>query len=237
MFFFQSEESYEPQLGDTVIESDQETDIQKEHIEDPAESSSQSSNQHQKRKIFISPKKVHGKKIQKEDPRIAEAYNVIKNIANKKSQQSEKDESAIFGEYVATQLRKFSAQTHSLVKHKINNILFEAEMGKYDQNRSHQYIQSSSSAQFQHYYQQFPSNISPAHYSQINQHMIHSPQSSNPSPKTVHYSISQQGSPQSAVQSSTPSPVHSLFTQQSPTTQEIQNELFSETESSLSPFQ
>lgn len=67
--------------------------------------------------------------------------------------------------------------------------------------------------------------------------MIHSPQSSNPSPKTVHYSISQQASPQSAVQSSTPSPVYNLFTQQSPTTQEIQNELFSETESSLSPFQ
>jgi len=154
-FFFQSEESYGPQLDDTIIENDQESNIQTEHIEDPVERSSQSSSINQKRKKCPSPKKVHGKKVQKEDPRIAEAYNVIQNIANKKSQLFEKDESAAFGEYVTSRLRKFNMHTRSLVKHKINNILFEAKLGRYDQNQSHLYTQSPSSAQVQRFYQQF----------------------------------------------------------------------------------
>ncbi|XP_018580150.1 uncharacterized protein LOC108917849 [Anoplophora glabripennis] len=42
------------------------------------------------------------------------------------------DEYAAFGNYIACKLRKFDPRSRAFVEHAINNILFEADMGKYD---------------------------------------------------------------------------------------------------------
>lgn len=42
------------------------------------------------------------------------------------------DEYSAFGQYVACKLRRFDHRTRSFVEHAINNVLFEADMGKYD---------------------------------------------------------------------------------------------------------
>lgn len=62
-----------------------------------------------------------------EDDRADEAYAILKESVNKP-----RDASTVFGEYVATKHRQYSAYTKNLVEHAINNILFEADMGKYD---------------------------------------------------------------------------------------------------------
>lgn len=42
------------------------------------------------------------------------------------------DEYAAFGNYVACKLRKFDPRTRAFVEHAVNNVLFDADMGKYD---------------------------------------------------------------------------------------------------------
>lgn len=41
---------------------------------------------------------------------------------------------SIYGQYVANKLMNYSDRTRAIVEHKINNILFEADMGNFDQN-------------------------------------------------------------------------------------------------------
>jgi len=44
------------------------------------------------------------------------------------------DEYGVFGEYVAITIRKLkTSKSKIVVKHLINNLLYEAELGKYDQ--------------------------------------------------------------------------------------------------------
>lgn len=65
-----------------------------------------------------------------EDTRISEAYNILKTtVANKIN----KDNSDIFGDYVANKHRKYDETTQNIVEHYINNILFEADIGKFKQ--------------------------------------------------------------------------------------------------------
>lgn len=50
-------------------------------------------------------------------------------IANKKVNQ-ERDEFTIFGEHVAVKVRKLSSdRVKNIAQHKINSLIFEAEMG------------------------------------------------------------------------------------------------------------
>lgn len=46
------------------------------------------------------------------------------------------DEYSAFGQYVACKLRRFDHRTRSFVEHAINNVLFEADMGKFDNTPS-----------------------------------------------------------------------------------------------------
>lgn len=71
------------------------------------------------------------KKVKREDPRIDETFNMLKSIEAKKARRTEKTESSLYGEYVASQLEKFDPHTRAVVKHKFATILFEAEMGIY----------------------------------------------------------------------------------------------------------
>lgn len=43
-----------------------------------------------------------------------------------------KDENDAFGVYIASKLRKFNDHVRSIVMHRINNIFFDAEMGKFN---------------------------------------------------------------------------------------------------------
>ncbi|KFM62349.1 hypothetical protein X975_12306, partial [Stegodyphus mimosarum] len=58
------------------------------------------------------------------------------SVASKKSEETDvrkKDECDIFGEYIACKLRRISSpHAKSIVEHLINNIIFQAEMGRYD---------------------------------------------------------------------------------------------------------
>nr|XP_014288907.1 uncharacterized protein LOC106688786 isoform X1 [Halyomorpha halys] len=68
-----------------------------------------------------------------EDPWVDEAYKILKSGLT-----YEKDSSAVFGEYVASKHRQYSAFTKSTVEHLINNILYQADIGKYDKPNSQQ---------------------------------------------------------------------------------------------------
>lgn len=62
-----------------------------------------------------------------EDERADEAYTILKNAVNNK-----KDASAVFGDYIASKHRKYSSYTKNVIEHAINTILYEADMGKYN---------------------------------------------------------------------------------------------------------
>ena len=55
-----------------------------------------------------------------------EAYDILKNAC-------QRDDCSIYGEHVANELRSLSSRARTIVKHTINNTLFEAAMGKYDE--------------------------------------------------------------------------------------------------------
>lgn len=59
-----------------------------------------------------------------------EAVSLMKEI---KEKRQEKDEYSLFGEQIACKIRKLSTDyAKVLVQHKINNIMFEAELGQYN---------------------------------------------------------------------------------------------------------
>lgn len=61
--------------------------------------------------------------------RTEETYNILKSLYEKR----DRDEFSIYGEYVASKLRKISNYyVRSTAQHHINNILYTAEIGEYD---------------------------------------------------------------------------------------------------------
>nr|CAI5865431.1 unnamed protein product [Callosobruchus analis] len=103
--------------------------------ETPSASPIPSTSQHspsgptRKRKLFLSPKRKLPlkKKSTEDDPRVAYAYDMLKNIT-----ETPKNECTTFGEHIATKLAKFKDPVRSVVIYKINNIIFDAEIGKYN---------------------------------------------------------------------------------------------------------
>lgn len=63
---------------------------------------------------------------------------LIENLNNSESSTpNQRDEYSVFGEYVGMTIRQLNNDTAKIVvKHYINNLLFEAEMGKYDNGMS-----------------------------------------------------------------------------------------------------
>lgn len=58
---------------------------------------------------------------------ISEALNIMKNVSQRPNVT--KDEDGLFGDYIAGQLRQMDRQMKAIVRHRINNIIFEAETG------------------------------------------------------------------------------------------------------------
>lgn len=49
-----------------------------------------------------------------------------------KNSTHERDGCELFGNYVASKLREYDRKTRAIVEYHISNILFKADMGKYD---------------------------------------------------------------------------------------------------------
>lgn len=95
------------------------------------------------KKQFKSPKKVVPvlKKAPKrkhpeersEDPRVAEAYDYLiskKQKEDSASSKKMKDECDLFGEFIASQLRKEDSETRELMMHEIHGVIFNVKCNK-----------------------------------------------------------------------------------------------------------
>lgn len=72
------------------------------------------------------------RKCNQEDPRIAAAFNILTSSQERRLNQKVSDRFSTYGEHVANKLRTYSTRSQAVAEHKINNILFEADMGLYD---------------------------------------------------------------------------------------------------------
>jgi len=79
------------------------------------------------------------------DQRLDEAFEILKRPY---PTTTAPDDWSIYGQHVANKLRGYSKQTSSIVQHLINNIIFEADMGKHDAN-PYQFIQPSQHFSYQ----------------------------------------------------------------------------------------
>lgn len=88
--------------------------------------------------------KMSKKKITEEDKQRQEAYSIMKTMYENKV---ERDECQIFGDLVATKLRKLNTDhARNASQHCISNILWEASLGRYDHPPyAHQHSRPQSS--------------------------------------------------------------------------------------------
>ncbi|CAH2009141.1 unnamed protein product [Acanthoscelides obtectus] len=95
-----------------IIEVDEETTDNTDRIvEDQNPISSQ--------KKFLSPHKNAPKRKKNEDPRIQEAYDILKSRTATQS----KDECSMFADFIAQKMRKFSPHTRAVLQHQIHNLI------------------------------------------------------------------------------------------------------------------
>ena len=99
--------------------------------------------QPQKEKVFVSPQKPKGLKRKKnqEDPRITETYKLIKEISNKRQTPKVKNDSIVFGEYVASKLELFDQRTKTMLQHQISSLICTTEINYIHNNPGNQNFQ------------------------------------------------------------------------------------------------
>ncbi|XP_044760513.1 uncharacterized protein LOC123317941 [Coccinella septempunctata] len=94
-------------------------------------------------KEFQSPKAASSKSAKRKlsdirspsAPIIDEALNLMRSIQNKRADNT--DEFSLYGEQIAIKIRRLSSpRTKFIVQNEINKILFDAEMGYYDQHNT-----------------------------------------------------------------------------------------------------
>ncbi|CAG9853646.1 unnamed protein product [Phyllotreta striolata] len=78
---------------------------------------------------FRKPSTPKKRRKEKEDPRIEQAFQLLQQPI------PEENSSTIYAKYLADQLEKFSPVTQAVLKHKINALIFDAEMEKYNAQR------------------------------------------------------------------------------------------------------
>lgn len=83
------------------------------------------------------PKGKKRKILANTDSRIDEAFDILKKSAsNIELSQQPPDECTTYGTHIGNKLRNYTPKTRSFVQYYFNNILFEADMGKFDGNVS-----------------------------------------------------------------------------------------------------
>lgn len=80
-------------------------------------------------KIFKSPNKLQRRKSNTFYQRAEKAYNNMQEVLKRRRAR---DQSTTFGEHVANKHRSYSSRTKCVVEHLISNILFDADIGKYE---------------------------------------------------------------------------------------------------------
>ncbi|XP_017885680.1 uncharacterized protein LOC108628351 [Ceratina calcarata] len=76
-------------------------------------------------KALVSPKKSVPRRKCFKHPRINDAFHILKRTIQS---NRTKDDSSIFGEYIAEKLRKHDPRTRMILQHQIHNLLFQAEI-------------------------------------------------------------------------------------------------------------
>lgn len=85
----------------------------------------------QRKLVSQSPKKTKSTVVKSNNSRSEEAYQILqKTVATQKV----RDASTIYGEHVESKHRRYSAHTQSVVEHLIGDILFNADMGRFEAN-------------------------------------------------------------------------------------------------------
>ncbi|CAH1988847.1 unnamed protein product [Acanthoscelides obtectus] len=90
----------------------------------------QSENEQDVNEMSPKPKKVKAKS-KNEDPRLEEAYQILKKVAAPQPVVTE-DEFAVYGQHIANKLRGYSRRTRVEVEHAFSRILYDADIGKYE---------------------------------------------------------------------------------------------------------
>lgn len=148
------------EINDHVCEPDENTE----------ESMSTPSTQIVRKSIFRSPKNNKKRQPQKpEQNRTEQAYNILQDAVKR---QNVRDDSTIYGEYVASKHSKYSAHTKSVVEHLIANIFFNADMGKYE-NPNHKSYHPSYHQSSWH----FDNSLSPSESYTLHENTIPIPSS------------------------------------------------------------
>lgn len=140
---------------------------------------------------------------------ISQALNIMKSVSDRQNQTQEKDEDILYGEYIAAKLRKMDKSTNAILKHRINNIIFETEIG-YQTDMYADYARPSSSHSHPGYYtgspndqpNAYPSNRSSSVYSTITNpdHQLSTTTDTDNQPNTNPSSLYPNNSPHSQPQ-------------------------------------
>lgn len=110
------------------------------------------------KRAFKSPHKSSGLRF-KPDIVVREALAIIKDL---QGGRSARDQFTVFGEQVGMQIRDLpSPCARKIVKHMISTLLFDAEMGKYD-NPPNDPLQPSSSIAGPYHFPQPPTDRNPS---------------------------------------------------------------------------
>lgn len=85
-----------------------------------------------KRNRFAAPNKT-SKKMSQDASKIDEAFDILKNVATKTKSEEICDNCTDYGKHVASKMRKYSERARCVAQYHINNILFQADMGHFDE--------------------------------------------------------------------------------------------------------
>ena len=88
------------------------------------------------RENFIAPPLPKRTRKNEEHSIVDMAFQILKDSHERCTTSTKSDRFSTYGEHIANKLRTYPGKVVSIVEHKINNILFEADMGCYDRDIS-----------------------------------------------------------------------------------------------------
>lgn len=131
-----SDESYsseegEEEITEVIVDNDDGTELDASRNEVP-HSSIEKSTSHEQNTSAIKKKPVAKNTT---DKRCEEIYSMIKSVHHdRQERKTQPDDFDIFGEIVARKLRNLPTRYAQItIEHQINNLLYEAELGKYNE--------------------------------------------------------------------------------------------------------
>ncbi|XP_025198888.1 uncharacterized protein LOC112597166 [Melanaphis sacchari] len=111
------------------------------------ETSREAEQPREQRKPFVSPKKLPNKrkKTTDSDKVIQNLQNIMQDISDKRQAKKQKNDSTIFGEFIASKLEQFDDRTKTILQHQISSLIFNAELSFKFQHQTNQSQDTSTS--------------------------------------------------------------------------------------------